>query len=180
MYEQEDNYDLQIVTSPIADDGKFHIVDNQTAQWYVAKITMMRKEIEIIKQQADKRIKSIESNIKSMEFRFDGELRKWAIDESTRINAKTIRLSHGSVQVSNHEASARIVNPDLIPFKDKFLSVSYDTRGMMKEAAKYIVDKLDAETGELVPTLEIPGAQLVPKHINVVILKEKSATEAAD
>ncbi len=165
----------EILVSPI-EDTEFHIVDEHTASWYVGKITMMRQEIEMVKSQAARRIASIESNIKGMEFRFGKELEQWASMESAKRGKKTLRLVDGTVRIVGRPLNPKAKVSDLtkVPFKDEFEVVAYDIDGIERHATSMIKLVANKETGELVPTLNVPGFTVIPATTVVTIVNEKA------
>ncbi len=162
------------IVEPIEEALEFHIADENTANWYVGKITMMKKEIDLIQSQAKLRIARLETNIKRLEFRFGAELEDWAYQKFLRDDEKTIRLPLGSVRLTSRKQTVEVENVELVPFKDRFATtvVKYDTTGIKKYALGLVKNDVVTPDGEVIETLSVPGLKLVPPRMDISIIME--------
>jgi 5'-deoxynucleotidase YfbR-like HD superfamily hydrolase len=78
----------------VKDDG-FHIINDDTANWYLRKLRHLKDDIPVVKKQAAEIIAAIESDISGLEFRFQNEFEHYI---STRIVAgkKSVKLLFGT------------------------------------------------------------------------------------
>ena len=78
-------------------DDKFHVTDEGSADWVVAKITAYEDEKKRVNAMHEAKIKEIDSNINTIKYFFEWELQQWVQKQLAGKKRKSITLQHGRV-----------------------------------------------------------------------------------
>ena len=157
----------------------FTITDEDSADWYLARVAALHAEEALLRATREAKIKRVVNERKGLEHRFQASLEHWTRQRLEGSRVKSLVLDHGQVCLRKGKSGLQIVDKEAALLfaveHDKTEALRFAPSldiGIYERMALYIRD----ETGEL-----IPGVQIVEEHDEFSIrFPKKGETDATD
>ena len=153
MSEEHEEYNVK---------SDFTITDEQTADWYLARVAALDAEEGLLRATGEAKIKRVVNERLWLQHRFQASLEHWTRQKLEGQNVKSFYLDHGQVCLRKVSAGLKVVD------KEAALKYAVDTNtehvlrytaSLDMENYKRLAERLRNNLGEI-----IPGVEMIEEH----------------
>ena len=138
---------------------KFEINDLGTANWYLKTLRNLENEKATIQAQTQAMLRSLDAEIRRLEFRYGPQFQGWVEQELARrgSRSKTLALHQGTAAFRTVSASLRVMSSrDALDYAwEQGWPVIRSVETLDAEEYKKQAAAVQAETGEVLPGIEV-------------------------